>query len=210
MLYRVGGRMPLHSTGVGLILLAHAPAPVQDEILAGDLTLEPEHIRLSRRDLRTRLAAIRRDGVAVASRRHPEPMTSVACPVTDQRHRTVAALSVVTRPERLEPAAVRPAVVAVARAISRAPSHRRGGPASAMTTPLAAGRYRGTGARVRTTAAPSPGAWRGRTDVRREEAVDFGIICNTGQLGWPQPGHAVDWPARGTSAFAARLGLRHD
>ena len=120
VLYRVGGRMPLHSTGAGLILLAHAPAPVQDEILAGDLTLEPEHIRLSRRDLRTRLAAIRRDGVAVASRRHPEPMTSVACPVTDQGHRTVAALSVVTRPGRLEPTAVRPAVVAVARAISRA------------------------------------------------------------------------------------------
>ena len=78
VLYRVGGRMPLHSTGVGLILLAHAPPAVQDEILAGDLTLEPEHITLSGRDLRAQLAAIRRDGVAVASRRHPEPMTSPA------------------------------------------------------------------------------------------------------------------------------------
>ncbi len=47
VLYRVGGRMPLHSTGVGLVLLAHAPAPVQDEILAGELTLEPEHTQLS-------------------------------------------------------------------------------------------------------------------------------------------------------------------
>jgi DNA-binding IclR family transcriptional regulator len=122
VLYRVGGRMPLHSTGVGLVLLAHAPPPVQDEILAGDLTLEPEHITLSGRDLRAQLAAIRRDGVAVASRRHPEPMTSVACPITDQWHATVAALSVVTRSGRLEPAAVRPAVVAVARAVSRAVS----------------------------------------------------------------------------------------
>jgi hypothetical protein len=34
----------------------------------------------------------------------------------------VAALSVVTRSERLDPAAIRPAVVAVARAISRAVS----------------------------------------------------------------------------------------
>ena len=154
VLYRVGGRMPLHSTGVGLILLAHAPAPVQDEILAGDLTVEPEHIRLSRRDLRARLAAIRRDGVAVASRRHPEPMTSVACPVTDQRHGTVAALSVVTR--------------SGAAGAGRGPArrrgggagdltrrlHRRGSPASAMTTPLAT--YRGTGAGVRATAVPSP------------------------------------------------------
>jgi DNA-binding IclR family transcriptional regulator len=122
VLYRVGGRMPLHSTGVGLVLLAHAPPPVQDEILAGDLTLEPEHTQLSGRDLRAQLAAVRRDGVAVASRRHPAAMTSVACPITDQRQGTVAALSVVTRSERLEPAAVRPAVVAVARAISRAVS----------------------------------------------------------------------------------------
>ncbi len=74
------------------------------------------------RDQRAQLAAVRRDGVAMASRRHPEPMTSVACPVIDQRHGTVAALSVVTRSGRLEPAAVRPAVVAVARAISRAVS----------------------------------------------------------------------------------------
>ena len=39
VLYRVGGRMPLHSTGVGLVLLAHAPAALQDEILGEDLTL---------------------------------------------------------------------------------------------------------------------------------------------------------------------------
>ena len=43
VLYRVGGRMPLHSTGVGLVLLAHAPRQVQDEVLAGSLRLEPGH-----------------------------------------------------------------------------------------------------------------------------------------------------------------------
>ena len=69
--------------------------------------------------MRAQLAAIRREGVAVASRQHPEPMTSVACPVTDQRHAAVAALSVVTPSGRLG-ATVRPAVVAVVRAISRA------------------------------------------------------------------------------------------
>ena len=95
-------------------------AHVQDEVLAGDLTLEPERIQLASRDVRAQLAAIRREGVAVASRQHPEPMTSVACPVTDQRHAAVAALSVVTPSGRPEPATVRPAVVAVARAISRA------------------------------------------------------------------------------------------
>jgi DNA-binding IclR family transcriptional regulator len=43
----------------------------------------------------------------------------VAAPITDGRGATVAALSVVTRSEQMEPAVLRPAVVAVARAISR-------------------------------------------------------------------------------------------
>src|SRR5580693_3025295 len=38
VMYHVGGRMPLHATGVGLVLLAHAPVGVQDEVLGGDLT----------------------------------------------------------------------------------------------------------------------------------------------------------------------------
>src|SRR5690606_5290910 len=34
---RVGGRLPLHATGVGLVLLAFAPRDVQERVLAGDL-----------------------------------------------------------------------------------------------------------------------------------------------------------------------------
>jgi DNA-binding IclR family transcriptional regulator len=120
VLYRVGGRMPLHATGVGLVLLAHAPGPVQEQVLAGDLTLRPENVARTGRDLRRQLAAIRRDGIAVASRAHPEPMTSVAAPVTDRQQSVIAALSVVTRPAEARPAELRPAVVAIARAISRA------------------------------------------------------------------------------------------
>jgi DNA-binding IclR family transcriptional regulator len=113
--------MPMHSTGVGLVLLAHAPVPVQEEVLAGDLTLEPGHPLQSERELRALLAAIRREGVAVASRLLPEPMTSVAAPVLNSR-RVVAALSVVAQSGNAQPAALTPAVVAVARAISRAVS----------------------------------------------------------------------------------------
>ena len=133
VLYRVGGRMPLHSTGVGLVLLAHAPRQVQDEVLAGSLRLEPEHTEVPARELRSRLAAVRHDGVAVMSRPQPEPMTSVACAIFGQpgqprpgeQRMAVAALSVVTRSEQLEPAVLTPAVVAVARAISRAVSAGR-------------------------------------------------------------------------------------
>jgi len=59
--------------------------------------------------------------VATASRQQPEPMTSVAAPVLDDG-RVVAALSVVAQSGNLQPAGLTPAVVAVARAISRAVS----------------------------------------------------------------------------------------
>ena len=108
--YRVGGRMPLPSTGVGLVLLAHAPRQAQDEIVGASV------------DLRTRLASVRREGVAVSSRLRPDPMTSIAAPILGSHRTTIAALSVVTRSENADSAALTPAVVAVARAISRAMS----------------------------------------------------------------------------------------
>ncbi len=120
VMYRIGGRMPLHSTGVGLILLAYAPRAVQDEVLAGDLRLKPEHGELTPGELRARLAAVRHTGVAIVSRPQPEPMTSVACAITGRPAEPVAARSVVSRSDRAEPAVLTPAVVAVARAISRA------------------------------------------------------------------------------------------
>ncbi len=120
VMYRVGGRLPLHATGVGLVLLAHAPAALQDEILGRDLTLRPENIVRTPRELRAQLADVRRDGVAIAARGWPEPVISVAAPVRGRPGDLVAALSVVTRTGQVEPAVLRPAVVAVARAISRA------------------------------------------------------------------------------------------
>jgi DNA-binding IclR family transcriptional regulator len=122
VMYRVGGRMPLHSTGVGLVLLAHAPRPFQEGALAGPLWLEPEHEQMPGQELRARLAAVRHDGVATMSRPRPEPMTSVASPVFDKHKNVVAALSVVTRSAQVEAAVLVPAVIAVARAVSRAVS----------------------------------------------------------------------------------------
>jgi DNA-binding IclR family transcriptional regulator len=122
VLYRVGGRMPLHSTGVGLVLLAHAPPQVQDEVLASDLTLRPENARRSPNDLRIQLAEIRREGVGVVSRQWPEPVTSVAVPIAGPGGLAVAAVSVVASSGQIEAAALRPAVVAIGRAISRAMS----------------------------------------------------------------------------------------
>jgi len=120
VLYRVGGRMPLHATGVGLCLLANAPSEVQEQVLAGDLTLVPENRRLSESELRAKLAATRRAGVAVASRPTPSPMTSVAAPILGHGNEVIAALSVVTPSADVDPVALTPAVTAVCRSISRA------------------------------------------------------------------------------------------
>src|ERR1700712_4409281 len=64
---RVGGRLPLHATGVGLVLLAFAPVETLDGYLDGELTkftaatiTEPEAIRRL-------LAQIRLTGVAYMS-----------------------------------------------------------------------------------------------------------------------------------------------
>lgn len=120
VLYRVGGRMPLHATGVGLCLLANAPPDVQYQVQAGDLTLVPEKRRLSASELRASLAEVRRAGVAVASRPVPSAMTSVAAPILGRGNEVIAALSVVTPSADVDPVALIPAVTAVGRSISRA------------------------------------------------------------------------------------------
>ncbi|AHH96922.1 IclR family transcriptional regulator [Kutzneria albida] len=119
--YRVGGRMPLHSTGNGLILLAFAPKRVQEEVLAVDWSADEENLNGTGTELRARLAAVRRDRFAVSSRRkRGVSLTSVAAPVVDRRKNTIAAVSVITGSEQVAPATHIPAVIAVARAISRA------------------------------------------------------------------------------------------
>ncbi|MFI5753515.1 IclR family transcriptional regulator [Streptomyces sp. NPDC051644] len=120
VLYRVGGRLPLHCTAVGLVLLAYASPELQDEILAGDLALLPENTQIDSRELRTQLADVRRERLAVVSRSQPAPMTSVAAPVFGHEDRVIAALSVVVPSQTTDGALLRPAVVAVARAVTRA------------------------------------------------------------------------------------------
>jgi DNA-binding IclR family transcriptional regulator len=127
VLFRVGGRLPLHSTGVGLALLAHAPTSLLDRVIAGDLRLKPERGTVSAHELRAQLAAVRRDGVAVVSRQMPDPMTSVAAPVTGANGGVVAAISVVAPSETMRASELRPAVMAVARAVSRNVTSNRSG-----------------------------------------------------------------------------------
>ena len=116
---QVGGRFALPPTGVGLVLLAHAPIDVQERVLAGPLTRYTPHTVTDPRQLRALLADVRRTGVAISDRQVTTDAVSVAAPI-EVRGSVVAALSIVVRGNSA--AAVRtmtPGVRAAARGISR-------------------------------------------------------------------------------------------
>ena len=92
---RVGGRLPVHATGVGLVLLAHAPIEVHDRVLAAPLVRFTRHTITDPRRLRRVLADVRRDGFAVSDRQIETISASVAAPVRDRTGRVVAAVSLV-------------------------------------------------------------------------------------------------------------------
>jgi DNA-binding IclR family transcriptional regulator len=115
--YRVGGRMPLDDTGVGLALLAGAPAAVATRYLAGLDARAAER-------LRRRLEDVRRRQVAVHHRPRPAPVTSVAAAVRDGMSQTLAAVSVVIPAGTARPQAYVQVVRSTALAISRAVGHR--------------------------------------------------------------------------------------
>jgi DNA-binding IclR family transcriptional regulator len=117
-LYRVGGRMPLARTGVGLVLLAHAPADVQEQILGRFEPGDGGDVVRSAEELRRVLAEVRRGGYAVGSQAEPQPHTTVAAPIRGADG-VIAAVSVVAPSTDFDVAVYVPAVRATARAVSR-------------------------------------------------------------------------------------------
>jgi DNA-binding IclR family transcriptional regulator len=86
----VGSRLPLHSTGVGKVLLAHAPVDVQERVLARLTRITPYTI--TRSDvLRTQLDRVGRDGLATTSEEMSLGACSLAVPVTQASDDAVAA-----------------------------------------------------------------------------------------------------------------------
>lgn len=119
VLTRVGGRLPVHATGVGLVLLANATRQVQEDVLAGPLKRFTERTICAPEELRRRLSAVRRDGYAVSDRAIELISQSVAVPIHGPEGSVVAALSIVV-PADADARALVPAVRAAGRGISRA------------------------------------------------------------------------------------------
>lgn len=120
VLTRVGGRFHLHATGVGLVLLAHAPTEVQERVLAGPLPRHASGTITEPDVLRRVLADIRKRGYAVSERAVTDDATSVAAPLRDGTGSVIAAVSIVVEAETARPRELAPYVLTAARGISRA------------------------------------------------------------------------------------------
>ncbi|CAL9372766.1 IclR family transcriptional regulator [Streptomyces sp. NPDC090994] len=125
---RVGGRWPLHATGVGLALLAHGTPEVQEAYCAGPLAAFTPYTVTDPVRLRGVLAEVRRTGVAVSDRQVTEDAISVAAPVRGPDGTVTAAVSVVVPHDAVRVPALSPAVRLAARGISRGLGWRPGGP----------------------------------------------------------------------------------
>ncbi len=119
VLTRVGGRFALHATGVGLVLLAHAPAEVQEQVLAAPLERYTELTITDPGRLRRCLADVRRAGYAVSDRQVTMDALSVAAPIRVPEG-VVAAISLVVAHDQADPVALAPLVRAAGRVVSRA------------------------------------------------------------------------------------------
>ncbi len=122
---RVGGRLPLHATGVGLVLLAFAPSDLLEHYLASPLTKFTPSTMTDPEELRRRLAEIRATGVARMREEMTPGSSSLAAPILDRTGQVVAAVSAVTRTTPRPDAAQEVAVRQAARGISRTLGYRR-------------------------------------------------------------------------------------
>ena len=91
---RMGSRLPLHATGVGKVLLAHAADDVRDAVLANLTRITPYTITQPGR-LREQLRRVHRDGYAQTCEEMSLGACSVAVPVFGPGDVVVAALGLV-------------------------------------------------------------------------------------------------------------------
>jgi DNA-binding IclR family transcriptional regulator len=141
VLYRVGGKMPLHCTGMGLALLAFAPVEVQEEVLSLPLHGEPDQNLIPPTVMRRTLAEVRRERLAIYRRMDANPLVAVAAPIFGEHEEAVAAIGVLL-PERIaQPRRLGYALRTAAQSISR-----QLGTPSDLDAPHAAGGQPGGGA----------------------------------------------------------------
>ncbi|MER7692481.1 IclR family transcriptional regulator [Streptomyces sp. NPDC097610] len=116
---QVGGRLPLHCSGVGKVLLSHGGTELIETVLSGELREYTPRSIVAPSALRKEIADCRRTGTAVVRGELTPGADSVATRIVDGEGRVVAALSVVVRADSVKHQAVLPSVTASGLGISR-------------------------------------------------------------------------------------------
>ncbi|MFZ3417099.1 IclR family transcriptional regulator [Arthrobacter sp. 3Tela_A] len=114
---KVAGRLPLHISSSGMVLMAHSPRHTQEEFLARHREDPPPFPAAD--VLRRQWAEIRRAGCATLPGVVDPDTTGIAVPVFGPQGSAVAALGVVVPRGRENTAATVPALMTAARGISR-------------------------------------------------------------------------------------------
>ncbi|WP_309678142.1 IclR family transcriptional regulator C-terminal domain-containing protein [Polaromonas sp.] len=108
----LGARLPAHATSTGRVLLAaktksEVNAWLKASAEAGNLTRLTLHTTTDPRKLKSAIDQVRLDDYCLASEEHEVGVHALAVPLRDMRGQTVAALNVVTSPQRMSAEAMR-------------------------------------------------------------------------------------------------------
>ncbi|MFW3168568.1 IclR family transcriptional regulator [Geodermatophilus sp. CPCC 206100] len=115
---RIAGRLPLHISSSGLVLLAYGPVELQERILSRPLEQHTARTITTPERLRTTLAEVRRQGYVITPGHVHDDAAGVAVPVRNGLQEVVAALSVIV-PNDGRAATQVPALLAAARGVTR-------------------------------------------------------------------------------------------
>ncbi|WP_375386376.1 IclR family transcriptional regulator [uncultured Microbacterium sp.] len=91
----IGGRIPLHASSSGLVLLAHAGQDLVDQVSAAPMRRFTAHTIGSERTLLAVLRRVRADGWSVTDGHIHEESRGIAVPVYGAHHDVIAAIGVV-------------------------------------------------------------------------------------------------------------------
>lgn len=115
----VGGRLPLHCSGIGKVLLAHGGSQLFQDVVTEGLRPYTSNTITTSDALRTELRDCRSRGFAVVREETSRGADSAAVPIFGPGRQAVAALSVVVASGTVNLNSIYPALVAAGRGISR-------------------------------------------------------------------------------------------
>ncbi|KAA9154764.1 IclR family transcriptional regulator [Microbacterium lushaniae] len=122
---RIGGRLPLHAAGTGMVLLAYSPDDFVDDYLSRPLHRYTPHTLVDPAVIREHLADIRRRRYYIAAQSISLETGSVTAPVLGPDLSVIAAVNAVYFLGRHDPAGLVQPILAAANRVSQAMAQSR-------------------------------------------------------------------------------------